>query len=151
MKIVLQVVRSASVSIEGNEISAIGKGFLLLAGFTKGDDISLAKKMVDKVLKLRIFPDENGKTNRSLSDVNGQVLAVSQFTLYASCASGNRPSFIEAMPPEEARVLYDEFFSYMKERFPSLQGGVFQADMMVRLENDGPFTLVLDSKELFHS
>ncbi|MDY5440939.1 MAG: D-aminoacyl-tRNA deacylase [Candidatus Enteromonas sp.] len=148
MRIVLQVVRKASVAINGEEISSIGKGFLLLVGFTQGDNFSIVQKMVDKVMKLRIFPDGNGKTNLSLSDVGGEILSVSQFTLYANVVHGNRPSFTEALPQEEARVLYEQFFASLKERLPGLKGGVFHADMLVKLENDGPFTLILDSKEI---
>lgn len=149
MKVVVQLVRRASVSIDGQIVSSIGKGYLLLVGLTPGDDIRIAQKMADKIVKLRVFPDENGKTNLSLSQVGGSILSVSQFTLYGSVNEGNRPSFVSAMRPDEARVLYEEFYSYLKTLVPSLQGGVFQADMVVSLENDGPFTLVLDSKELF--
>lgn len=151
MKVVLQIVSKASVEIEGKEVSHIDKGYLLLVGFTQWDTLEIAKKMADKILKLRIFPDENGKTNLSLAQVSGNVLCVSQFTLYASAKEGNRPSFVFAMAPEEARVLYQEFFNYFKTKLPSLQGGVFQADMSVSLVNEGPFTLVLDSKELFNA
>lgn len=149
MKVVVQLVRRASVSIDGQIVSSIGKGYLLLVGLTPGDDIRIAQKMADKIVKLRVFPDENGKTNLSLSQVEGSILSVSQFTLYGSVKEGNRPSFVSAMRPDEARVLYEKFYSYLKTLVPSLQGGVFQADMVVSLENDGPFTLVLDSKELF--
>lgn len=149
MKVVVQLVRRASVSIDGQIVSSIGKGYLLFVGLTPGDDIRIAQKMADKIVKLRVFPDENGKTNLSLSQVEGSILSVSQFTLYGSVKKGNRPSFVSAMRPDEARVLYEEFYSYLKTLVPSLQGGVFQADMVVSLENDGPFTLVLDSKELF--
>ena len=149
MKVVVQLVRRASVSIDGQIVSSIGKGYLLLVGLTPGDDIRIAQKMADKIVKLRVFPDENGKTNLSLSQVGGSILSVSQFTLYGSVKEGNRPSFVSDMRPDEARVLYEEFYSYLKTLVPSLQGGVFQADMVVSLENDGPFTLVLDSKELF--
>ena len=149
MKVVVQLVRRASVSIDGQIVSSIGKGYLLFVGLTPGDDIRIAQKMADKIVKLRVFPDENGKTNLSLSQVEGSIFSVSQFTLYGSVKEGNRPSFVSAMRPDEARVLYEEFYSYLKTLVPSLQGGVFQADMVVSLENDGPFTLVLDSKELF--
>ena len=149
MKVVVQLVRRASVSIDGQIVSSIGKGYLLFVGLTPGDDIRIAQKMADKIVKLRVFPDENGKTNISLSQVGGSMLSVSQFTLYGAVTEGNRPSFVSAMRPDEARVLYEEFYSYLKTLVPSLQGGVFQADMVVSLENDGPFTLVLDSKELF--
>ena len=149
MRIVLQVVRKASVTIDGKPVSSIDRGYLLLCGFTEGDTPALAQKMCDKVCKLRVFPDENGKTNQSLSDVKGNILCVSQFTLYASVKEGNRPSFTSCMKADDARVLYGQFFADLKEQIPSLHGGVFQADMVVSLENDGPFTLILDSKELF--
>ena len=149
MKVVVQLVRRASVSIDEQIVSSIGKGYLLLVGLTPGDDMQIAKKMADKIVKLRVFPDEDGKTNLSLSQVGGSILSVSQFTLYGSVQEGNRPSFVSAMRPDEARVLYEEFYSYLKKLVPSLQGGVFQSNMVVSLENEGPFTLVLDSKELF--
>ena len=143
MKIVLQVVRSASVSIEGNEISAIGKGFLLLVGFTKGDDISLAKKMVDKVLKLRIFEDENGVMNRSVMDVGGSILSVSQFTFYGDTSKGNRPSYIQALNGERAKELYDSFNQELSKSI-SVQTGEFGADMEVSFTNLGPTTILLE-------
>ena len=149
MRILVQLVKEASVSIEGKEISRIGRGFLLLVGLAPGDDLPLAKKMAEKVVKLRVFPDENGKTNRSLSDIGGNILSVSQFTLYGSAKEGNRPAFVGAMKPEEARELYAGFFEYLKSLHPEAKNGVFQADMQVSLINDGPFTLLLDSKELF--
>lgn len=148
MKVVLQVVSEASVSIENEIVSRIGKGFLLLVGFTEGDDLRVASKMADKILKLRLFPDENGKTNLGLSAVDGELLCVSQFTLYGSVKEGNRPSFVGAMRPDDAKALYDAFCLDLKSKFTKTQFGVFQADMKVSLVNDGPFTLVLDSKEL---
>ena len=149
MRILVQVVQRASVSIGGEKVSSIGKGFLLLVGLTEGDDALIAKKMAEKVMKLRVFPDENGKTNLSLSQVGGHVLSVSQFTLYGSAKEGNRPSFVNALAPEKARALYAEFFACLKALDPEAQNGVFQADMQVELVNDGPFTLWLDSEELF--
>ncbi len=149
MRIVLQVVTEASVTIDGEKVAQIDKGYLLLVSFTEGDDLSIAKKMAEKVCKLRVFPDETGKTNRSLADVNGSILSVSQFTLYASVKEGNRPSFTHCMNKDVAKNLYEEFFSYLKTIVPSAQSGVFHADMKVGLVNDGPFTLILDSKELF--
>ena len=151
MKVVLQVVTSASVEIAGENVASIGKGYLLLVGFQEGDNIQIAKKMAEKIVKSRLFPDESGKTNLSLSQVNGEVLSVSQFTLYGSLKDGNRPAFVEAMNQYEARPLYEEFFAYLHSIFPSSKSGVFHADMKVSLVNDGPFTLVLDSKELFKS
>lgn len=149
MRIVLQVVTEASVTIEGEKVAQIDKGYLLLVSFTEGDDLAIAKKMAEKVCKLRVFPDETGKTNRSLADVNGSILSVSQFTLYASVKEGNRPSFTHCMNKDLAKNLYEEFFAYLKTLVPSAQSGVFHADMKVGLVNDGPFTLILDSKELF--
>lgn len=149
MRILVQEVLSAAVSIEGKTVGAIERGFLLFVGFTAGDDAPLIQRMVDKVLKLRIFPDANGKTNKSLSDVGGNVLSISQFTLYADAKEGNRPSFVQALPPEEARPLYALFNNVLREKIPSLQTGVFGADMKVSLVNDGPFTLWLDSDVLF--
>ncbi|MCH4210322.1 MAG: D-aminoacyl-tRNA deacylase [Bacilli bacterium] len=150
MRVLVQEVLSASVKIEGKEVGSIARGFLLFVGFTSGDDEDIIKRMVDKVLKLRVFPDENGKTNLSLGDVGGEVLSVSQFTLYASAKEGNRPSFINAMRPEEAKPLFAYWNNILRERIPNLQTGVFGADMKVSLINDGPFTLWLDSKELFN-
>ena len=149
MRIVLQVVTNASVTIDGDKVAQIDKGYLLFVGFTEGDDFGVAKKMAEKVCKLRVFPDETGKTNRSLADVNGTILSVSQFTLYASVKEGNRPSFTHCLNKDIAKGLYEEFFAYLKSLVPSAQSGVFHADMKVGLVNDGPFTLILDSKELF--
>ncbi|MCR5348266.1 MAG: D-tyrosyl-tRNA(Tyr) deacylase [Bacilli bacterium] len=149
MRILLQVVQNASVVISGEEVASIQKGYLLFVGFTEGDDASVARKMAEKVCKLRLFPDETGKTNKGLKDVDGQILSVSQFTLYASVKEGNRPSFTSSMSKEPAGSLYETFFAYLKELWPNSRSGVFHADMKVGLVNDGPFTLILDSKELF--
>ncbi len=149
MRVLVQVVKEASVTIDGSLYSSIGKGFLLFVGFTAGDDITILKKMADKVTKLRIFEDENGKTNKSLADVEGSILSVSQFTLYGNAKEGNRPSFVEAMKPDEAKQLFALWNNLLRERFPRVETGVFQADMKVKLINDGPFTLWLDSKELY--
>lgn len=149
MRVLVQEVTHASVTIDGNKVASIGRGFLLFTGFTDGDDETILKKMADKVTKLRIFPDENGKTNRSLNDVDGEILSVSQFTLYASAKEGNRPSFVNAMRPEPATKMFDRWNELLKERFKKVQTGVFGADMKVELLNDGPFTLILDSRELF--
>lgn len=150
MRVLVQEVKRASVIIDGSLYSSIGKGFLLFVGFTQGDNEETLKKMRDKVVKLRIFPDENGKTNLSLDQVGGEILSVSQFTLYGSAKDGNRPSFVESMKPDEARVLFALWNNLLREKVPSLQTGVFQADMQVELINDGPFTLWLDSRELFN-
>jgi D-tyrosyl-tRNA(Tyr) deacylase len=149
VRVLVQLVSKASVTIDNKVYSSIGKGYLLLVGFTEGDNVETMTKMADKIMKLRVFPDENGKTNKSIFDVGGEVLSVSQFTLYASLLEGNRPSFIEAMRPEKASVLYKLWNNLLLERFKSVKTGVFGADMKVDLINDGPFTLWLDSKELF--
>ena len=148
MRVLLQLVQRASVTVDGSIVSSIGKGFLLFVGVGEGDDEALAGKMASKVSKLRIFPDENGKTNLSLKDVNGEILCVSQFTLYASAKEGNRPSFTKVMRQEEARPIYEKFVSTLKETVP-VKEGIYRADMKVELVNDGPFTLILDSEELF--
>ena len=150
MKVVLQTVKSAHVDILGKTVGSISNGYLLLVGFTDGDDKEIVTKMVDKILKLRVFPDEHGKINLSLFDVKGNILSISQFTLYANTKEGRRPSFVEAMRPHEAEVLYDFFNSELEHLSGlSIQTGVFGTDMKVHSINDGPFTLVLDSKELF--
>lgn len=149
MRALIQEVSSSSVSISGKEVARIGRGELIFVGFTQGDDLSTLQKMAKKIAKARIFPDENGKTNLSLSAIGGEILLVSQFTLYGSLKEGNRPSFQQALAPDEARALYERFVELMKQEFPALQTGVFQADMRVSLTNEGPFTLLLDSKELF--
>lgn len=149
MRALIQEVISSSVSINGETITSIGRGELILVGFAEGDDYAIMEKMAKKIAKARIFPDERGKTNLSLSQIGGEVLLVSQFTLYGSLKEGNRPSFVSASSPDKARGLYNQFVALLKEEFPSLKTGVFQADMKVSLINDGPFTLLLDSKELW--
>ena len=148
MKIVLQEVLKASVTIDGAIFSKIDKGYLLLASFTNGDNEEICSKMATKVSKLRIFMDENGKTNLSLTDVKGEILSVSQFTIYANLKSGNRPSYTDCMGPDEATKLYDYFNKTLIDLGFSVKTGVFGADMKVELINDGPYTLVIDSKEL---
>lgn len=149
MKVVLQEVISASVEVDLNVISEIGKGYLLLVSFTEDDTFDIAKKMADKIVKLRIWPDENGKTNWNLEKVDGEILSVSQFTLYANCKEGNRPSFVNCMSADKARNLYSQFNAYLSSIYPKVKTGQFQADMKIKLINDGPFTLILDSKEIF--
>ncbi len=149
MRILIQEVSKAAVRIDGEIHSQIGKGLLLFVGFSAGDDEETLKKMRDKVVKLRIFPDEKGKTNLSLDQIHGEMLSVSQFTLYGEVKEGNRPSFVASLKAEEARGLFALWNNLLRERIPTLQTGVFQADMKVELVNDGPFTLWLDSKELF--
>ena len=148
MKFVIQRVTNADVVVDGNELGRIGKGFMVLIGVSKEDDRAIADKMVDKMIKLRIFEDENGKTNLSLGDVGGELLLISQFTLYANCKKGNRPSFIDAGAPDEANALYEYIIERCKERVNVVERGEFGADMKVSLLNDGPFTIVLDSSEI---
>jgi len=148
MKFVIQRVTHADVVVDGNEIGRIGKGFMVLIGVSKEDDKAIADKMMDKMIKLRIFEDENGKTNLSLDDVSGELLLISQFTLYANCKKGNRPSFIDAGAPDEANALYEYIIERCKERVNVVERGEFGADMKVSLLNDGPFTIVLDSSEI---
>ena len=148
MRVLLQLVQRASVTVDGSIVSSIGKGFLLFVGVGEGDEETIASKMASKVSKLRIFPDENGKTNLGLKDVDGDILCVSQFTLYACAKEGNRPSFTKVMRQEEARPIYEKFVSVLKETVP-VKEGIYRADMKVELVNDGPFTLILDSEELF--
>ena len=148
MRVVLTTVNSASVTISGKMAAKINRGFLLLVGFTDGDDRETVAKMVDKILSLRVFPDENGQINISLQDVNGEILSVSQFTLYADVKKGRRPSFVYALRPNEAEPLYDYFNELLISKHGKAQTGVFGADMKVESINDGPFTLLLDSKEI---
>lgn len=149
MRIVVQNVIDASVSIDNKIVGKISHGFCLLVGFTHSDNEAIVDKMVAKLLSLRVFADENGKTNLSLKDVNGEILSISQFTLYGSVKDGRRPAFIDAMRPDEASRLYNYFNSKLEESEFNIQKGVFGADMKISLVNDGPFTLILDSEELF--
>lgn len=148
MKIVLQRVIEAKVEVEGKVTGKIDKGYLLLLGVSNDDTTEIADKMIEKVSKLRIFEDENGKTNLSIDQVGGKVLVVSQFTLYADCKKGNRPSFTNAGSPDLANCLYEHIKKRCVEIFGSVECGEFGADMKVSLVNDGPFTLVLDSDEI---
>ena len=149
MRIVLTTVLEAKVEINNKTVGQISRGYLLLVGFTDGDDKEIVDKMVDKVLSLRVFPDEHGQINISLQEVNGSILSVSQFTLYANAAKGRRPSFVDALRPGEAEPLYDYFNQQLELKHGKVSTGVFGADMKVHSVNDGPFTLLLDSKELF--
>lgn len=144
MKIVIQRVLEASVAIEGKTEGKIGKGLLLFLGVGAEDTKEIADKFLDKIIKLRIFEDEDGKTNLSLKDVEGELLVVSQFTLYADCKKGNRPSFINSAPPAMAEELYEYFLEKCREKLGSVEHGQFGADMKVSLVNDGPFTILLD-------
>ena len=148
MKFVIQRVQRASVKVEDQLIGEIKKGFLVFIGVCEEDDETIADKMVKKLIGLRIFEDENGKTNLDLKSVGGELLLVSQFTLYANCKKGNRPSFVEAAEPKKANAIYEYIISECKKQVQSVQRGQFGADMKIDLLNDGPFTIVLDSREL---
>lgn len=148
MKFVIQRTTHASVEVAQEQIGAISHGFVVLIGISDDDTTEIADKMIKKLIGLRIFEDENGKTNRSLKDVDGQLLLVSQFTLYADCRKGNRPSFTRAGNPTLANELYEYIIQECKKEISDVQSGIFGADMKVSLCNDGPFTIVLDSAEL---
>jgi D-tyrosyl-tRNA(Tyr) deacylase len=143
VKVVIQRVLNASVKVDGNITGKIKKGLLIFLGIESGDSDDMLKKYADKIVRMRIFEDNNGKTNRSLSDVNGELLIVSQFTLCADCSHGNRPSFIGAKEPLEAKRMYEKFISVCREQVPVVEHGEFGADMKVELLNDGPFTIIL--------
>lgn len=144
MKLVIQRVTRASVTVDGEIVGKIDKGFLVLVGIANTDTKEIADKYLKKLINLRIFEDENGKTNLSLKDVGGELLLVSQFTLYADCKKGNRPSFINAGAPDMANELYEYMIEVCKREVPVVEKGIFGADMKVELLNDGPFTVVLD-------
>ena len=144
MRIVIQRVLEAKVEAEGRITGQIGKGFLILLGVGKEDDKKTADRYIDKILKLRIFADNMGKTNLSIKDVQGEILVVSQFTLYADCRKGNRPDFIKAGSAGKAEGLYEYFLEQIRDRMGKVQSGVFGAEMKVSLVNDGPFTVILD-------
>ena len=148
MKLVIQRVSEASVQIDGEIKGQIGKGFLVLIGVGQEDTKEVADKYIKKMVGLRIFEDENGKTNLSLKDVGGQLLLISQFTLYANCKKGNRPSFIEAGAPDKAQALYEYFVQECREAVPVVETGEFGAEMKVSLTNDGPFTVIFDERIL---
>lgn len=148
MRFVIQCVQHASVTVGNEVVGQIGRGYLVLVGVSDTDTETIADKMVRKMIGLRIFKDENGKTNLNLSTVKGSLLVISQFTLYADCHHGNRPSFIHAGSPEHANQLYEYILRRCGETVPDVQHGTFGAHMEVSLLNDGPFTIVLDSKEL---
>ena len=148
MKFVIQRVTHADVKVEGQTIGEIGKGFMVLIGVINSDTKEIADKMVKKLVGLRIFEDEQGKTNLSLDAVGGSLLLISQFTLYANCKKGYRPSFIEAGEPKMAEEMYEYIIAKCKESVPTVERGSFGADMKVSLTNDGPFTIVLDSDQL---
>lgn len=147
MRFVIQRVNHASVTVDGETIGSIGKGLLVLFGAGAGDDESMLAKYADKITKMRIFPDENDKINLSLQDIDGELLVVSQFTLYADCRKGNRPSFFDALEPAAANELYEKFVEICRSKVRKVETGSFGAYMKVDLENDGPFTIVLDSND----
>ena len=148
MRVLLQVVTHASVTIDSKVYSQINEGFLLLVGFEEGDNEEIVNKVMNKIVSLRLFADEQGKTNLAFTDIGGEILCISQFTLYADIKKGRRPSFINAMRPERATKLYDYTISYLKTLVPVVKQGIFGADMKVELLNNGPFTLMIDSKDL---
>lgn len=149
MKVVLQNVLNCEVKIKDKVYSSIDRGFLLLVSFTDGDNLDIINKMANKISKLRVFMDENGKTNLSLLDVNGKIMSVSQFTLYADVKKGNRPSFTNCLDFNKAKELHQQFNLELKKLNLIVEEGIFGEDMKVSFVNDGPFTLVIDSKEVF--
>lgn len=148
MKFVIQRVSEASCRVDDQITGQIGRGFMVLIGVCDEDTKEIADKMVKKLLGLRIFEDAQGKTNLSLNDVNGELLLISQFTLYADCKKGNRPSFIRAGKPDMANEMYEYILSKCREAIPVVEKGVFGAHMHISLINDGPFTIILDSAEI---
>ena len=149
MKVVLQNVLNCEVKIKDKVYSSIDRGFLLLVSFTDGDNLDIINKMANKISKLRVFMDENGKTNLSLLDVNGKIMSVSQFTLYADVKKGNRPSFTNCLDFNKAKELYQQFNLELNKLNLKVEEGIFGEDMKVSFVNDGPFTLVIDSNEVF--
>lgn len=148
MRFVIQRVSESEVKVDGEILGKIGKGFMVLIGVSDSDTKEIADKMIRKMLALRIFEDEQGKTNLSLDEVEGELLLISQFTLYANCKKGNRPSFIGAGAPDMAEEMYEYIISKCKEQVRVVERGRFGADMKVSLVNDGPFTIILDSDTL---
>lgn len=148
MRVLVQRSKNSKVTIDGKVNGEIDHGYVLLVGFTEGDNETIIDKMINKILNLRIFEDENGKMNLSILDTKGSILSISQFTLYANAKEGRRPSFVEAMNPKDASILYDKFNDKLKSLIHT-ETGIFGADMKVEIYNDGPVTIMLDSKELF--
>ena len=148
MKLVVQRVTEASCTVDGKVTGSIGHGFMVLVGFGLQDDEATARKMAETLSRLRIFDDEEGKINRSIFEVNGKILSISQFTLYANCCKGNRPSFTDALSGERAIRLYEYFNSCLRDLSLEVEEGIFGADMKISLVNDGPVTIILDSEEL---
>ena len=148
MRFVIQRVNHAKCTIDGNITGSIEKGLCVLIGIAETDTKEIADKMIKKLLGMRIFEDSDGKTNLSLNDVNGELLLISQFTLYADCRKGNRPSFTNAGKPDMAKQMYEYIIDQCKKEFPVVEQGIFGADMKISLLNDGPFTIILDSAEI---
>ena len=148
MKLLIQRVNHAQVCVDGEIVGKIGKGFLVFVGVGQNDTREIADKYLKKMLGLRIFEDQNGKTTLSLKDVNGELLMVSQFTLYANCRHGNRPGFTDAGAPDMANKLYEYMLNEAAKQVPVVEHGIFGADMKISLENDGPFTIILDESLL---
>lgn len=148
MKFVIQRVLKANVKVDEKICGKINQGFLVLIGITHNDNEKIAEGMINKLLKLRVFSDENGKMNKSIKDINGELLLVSQFTLYANCKRGNRPDFLNAAKPDFANELYEFIIDKCKNEIQNVQTGIFGADMKVELVNDGPVTIVLDSEDI---
>ena len=147
MRAVIQRVKNAKVSVENNIVGKIQRGILVFFAVSKEDELSQIPWIVNKLVNLRIFPDKEGRLNLSLKDIKGEVLAISQFTLYGDCSKGRRPSFIDAMEPAKAEVFYDEFVGLLRKEAETVQTGVFGADMEVSLVNDGPVTLIVEAKK----
>ena len=149
MRLIVQNSLNASCEVNNEIVGKISHGFVVLVGFTQGDDEHMVEKMVNKFLGMRVFEDENGKTNLALKDVGGEILSISQFTLYGSLKDGRRPSFVNALEPKRASELYDYFNLLIEKEGYKVEKGIFGADMKISLINKGPFTTILDSKELF--
>ena len=149
MKVIVQRVSNANCKVDGNITGQIENGYMLLVGFGLSDDKTIVEKMAEKVSKLRIFEDEQGKINKSIFDVNGKILSISQFTLYADCSKGNRPSFTNALGGDKAIELYKYFNECLRKLNLEVEEGIFGADMKISLLNDGPVTIILDSEELW--
>ena len=144
MKVVVQKVNEASVKVDGKIVGEISRGLLVFVGFTEGDNLDKINFMVNKIINLRIFEDDNDVMNLSVKDVDGGILSISQFTLYGDAIKGNRPSYIKALKSDEASILYEEFNKKLKENYEKVETGIFQADMKISLVNDGPTTIIIE-------
>ncbi|GMQ59017.1 D-aminoacyl-tRNA deacylase [Vallitalea sediminicola] len=149
MRVIIQRVKQASVKVEGKVIGEIGTGILVLVGFLDTDDSKVYDYMLDKIINLRIFEDEDDKMNLSVRDIEGEIIIVPNFTLYGDCRKGRRPSYSSAAKPDKARIIFEEFIKKANEKYHGIKQGMFQADMKVELLNDGPVTLLLDSDKVF--